>query len=267
MAEQFADLARVELELRADIAKYARQPDPPTPLDLMPKIRSHPSLAVTSRLKMGAGRAVNISFQNTDQQTVSFPIREKSALRRNEEAARSLVKGLGRPHVSVSQEGMHIWKDIDSIGIIDFLNSYTFSRDAAVVNRENLSKYIRRQNGRGELRSWDVAIPRGNPDREPYHWASDVIARRVMRSPTTKNSIRVLSSPGDIAGWKKVAERTGNDPNVGCLILYAIDKTSGMPKKSFFLSASDATDIVGLVLAFPDSHTNVTVEYVSQQSL
>ena len=106
-----------------------------------------------------------------------------------------MVKGLGRPHLSVSKEGMHIWKDVASSGIIDFLNSYTFSKDAAVVNRENLSNYIRRQNAKGELRSWDVVIPRGNPDHEPYHWASDVIARRVMRSPTTKNSIRVLSSP------------------------------------------------------------------------
>ncbi len=267
MADQFGDLARVELELRADIAKYARQPDPPTPLELMPKIRSHPSLAVTSRLKMGAGRAVNISFQNTDQQTVSFPIGDKSALRRNEEAAKGLVKGLGRPNITVSKEGMHIWQDVESIGIIDFVNSYTFSKDAAVVNRDNLSNYIRRQNAKGELRSWDVVIPRGNPDRDPYHWASDVIARRVMRSPTTKNSIRVLSSPGDIAGWKKSTGRTGSDPQVGCLILYAIDKTSGMPKKAFFASPTEATDIIGLVLAFPESHTNVTVEYVSQQNL
>lgn len=267
MADQFADLARVELELRADIAKYARQPDPPTPLELMPKIRSHPSLAVTSRLKMGAGRAINISFQNTDQQTVSFPLGDKSALRRNEEAAKSLVKGLGRPDLSASKEGMHIWKDVASAGIIDFLNSYAFSKDAAVVNRENLSNYIRRQNAKGELRSWDVVIPRGNPEREPYHWAGDAIARRVMRSPTTKNSIRVLSSPPDIAGWKKAAGRRGNDPNLGCLFLYAIDKTSGMPKKMFFAKPTDATDIIGLVLVFPDSHTNVTVEYVSQQPL
>jgi len=267
MADQFADLARVELELRADIAKYARQPDPPTPLELMPRIRSHPSLAVTSRLKMGAGRAVNISFQSTDQQTVSFPLGDKSALRRNEEAARSLIKDLGAPHLSLSREGMHIWKGVDSTEIIDFLNSYTFSKEASVVNRDNLSNYIRRQNGRGELRSWDVVIPRGSAVRGPYRWAGDVIAWRVMRSPTTRNSIRVLSDPGDIAGWKKAAGRTGNDPHIGCLILYAIDKTSGMPKKTFFTNASDATDIIGLVMAFPESHTNVTVEYVSQQPL
>ena len=88
-----------------------------------------------------------------------------------------------------------------------------------------------------------------------------------MRSPTTRNSIRVLSSPGDIDGWKKTAGRSGTDPRIGCLILYAIDKNSGLPKRGFFAKPADATDIVGLVIAFPHSHTNVTVEYVSQQML
>jgi hypothetical protein len=267
MARQFADLARVELELRADIAKYARQPDPPTPRELMPRIRSHPSLAVTSRLKMGAGRSVNISFRNTDQQTVAFPIGDKSALRRNQDAARSLIKGLGEPHITASTEGMHIWKDTSARAILDFLKSYTFSKDAAVVNRDNLSKYIERQNAKGELRRWDVVIPRGSAKLDPYHWADGAIARRVMRSPTTKNSIRVLSSPPDIAAYRKAAGRNGNDPDMGCLILYAIDKQSGAPKKTFFASATDATDIIGLVLLFPDSQSNVTVEYVSQQNL
>lgn len=265
MAEQFADLARVELELRVDISKYARQPDPPTPVELMPKIRSHPALAVTSPMKMGAGRHVNISFQNTDQQTVTFPISDKVALRRNEEAARGLIAALGHPHLSTSQEGMHIWKDVDAAAVIDFISSYTFSKHATIVNRENLVNYIRRQNGKGELRLWDVVIPRGSREREPYAWSRGVHARRVMRSPTTSSSIRVLSNPADIEGWKRAALRTGNDPRHGGLILYAIDKNSGA-KTKFFTKASDATDIIGFVLAFPDSKTNVTVEYVSQQN-
>lgn len=267
MARQFSDLARVELELRADIAKYARQPDPPTPRELMPKLRSHPSLAVTSRLKMGAGRPVNISFGNTDAQTVTFPIGNKATLRRNEDAARSLIKAMGKPDISASAEGMHIWMDKPSSAVVGFLQSYTFSKDAAAVNRENLSKYIERQNAKGELRLWDIVVPRGSAKLEPYPWADYAIARRIMRSPTTKNSIRVLSSPPDIAAWKGAAGRTGTDPDRGCLLLYAIDKNSGNSKKTFFTSPSDANDIVGLVMVFPDSKSNVTVEYVSQQSL
>jgi hypothetical protein len=265
MADQFADLARVELELRADITKYARQPDPPTPLELKPKIRTHPSLAVTSRLKMGAGGPMNISFQNTDQQTVSFPLGDKNALRRNEDAARDLVKRLGKPTISTTPEGMHIWKGVSAGTVIDFVEAYAFGREAPVVNRDNLSKYIRRQNAKGELRGWDIVIPRGNRERDPYTWAGDVHARRVIRTPTTTKSIRVLSSPGDIESWKKAAGRKGDDSDLGCLMLYAIDKNSGTEERSFFASSTKATDIIGLVFIFPDSHTDVTVEYVSQQ--
>lgn len=265
MADKFADLARVELELRADISKYARQPDPPTPLELMPKIRSHPALAVTSPMKMGAGKHVNISFQNTDQQTVTFPVSDKGALRRNEEAARSLIASLGRPQLSTSPEGMHVWKDVPASAVIDFISSYTFSKHATIVNRENLVTYIRRQNGKGELGLWDVVVPRGSREREPYAWSKDVHARRVMRSPTTSSSIRVLSNPADIEGWRRAASRNGGDPRHGGLILYAIDKNSGT-KTKFFSKASDATDVIGFVLAFPDSKSNVTVEYVSQQN-
>jgi hypothetical protein len=118
------------------------------------------------------------------------------------------------------------------------------------------------------LRKWDIVIPRGNPDRDPYTWGPDLIARRVMRSPTTTKSIRVLSSPGDIANWKKHAERSGMDCDLGCLMLYVIDKNSGTPPdKVFFVNSANAADIIGLVLVFPDSRTNVTVPYLSQQNL
>ena len=206
MARQFSELARVELELRADIAKYARKPDPPTPLELMPRIRSHPSLAVTSRLKMGAGKAVNISFRGTYTQTVSFPIGDKVALRRNEDAAKGFVQSMGTPDLPASNDGMHIWKDRAASEVLGFVQSYTFSKDAPEVNRDNLTKYITRMNTKKELRSWDVVVPGGNPALDPYRWAADVIARRIMRSPRTKNSIGVLSNPGDIAEWKKKSE-------------------------------------------------------------
>lgn len=262
MARQFSDLARVELELRADIAKYAKKPDPPTPLELMPRIRSHPALAVTSRLKMGAGRTVNISFRDTDQQTVSFPVSIPNALRNNEAAAKGLVQSMGRPNVIVTDEGMHVWKDRKASEIIAFLQAYTFSKDAPEVNRDNLTKYIARQNKKKELRAWDVVVPRGNSALEPYRWADDVIARRIKRSARTKSSIGVLSSPGDIAEWKKVAGRTGEDPDLGCMMLYTIDK-------SFFKNPAEAIDIIGLVFLFPDSKTDVLVDstYVSQQDL
>jgi hypothetical protein len=268
MAGHFADLARVELELRGDLRKYARQPNPPTPRELAPMIRAHSSMAVTSRLKMGAGRAIRISFQNETKQTVNFPTESRAALEGNIDAARTLLRQLGRPAISVSREGMHVWKDVPAQRILDFIRSYTFGSGATEVNRANLSAYIQRQNERGELRRWDIVVPRGSPERPPFSWTEEVSSRRVERTPSSATSIGVLYSGNDFVQWKEQAGRTGDDPDIGLLIFYLIDRESGAPKQdgqpdhAYFRPA--ATDVLGLGLKFPGSGSNVVIDYVSQ---
>lgn len=264
MADQFADLARVELELRADLAKYARKPNPPTPRELMPKIRSHPALAVTPRNKMGAATSIRISFQNGESETVMFPMKDRAILRNNQQAARAFVRSLNAPPESVTAEGMHVWRDVPADHVMEFLNSYAFGA-APVVNRPNLTKYIRRQNARGELVLWDVVIPRGSGAAEPFYWSDEVLARKVERSAFKEQSIKVLRSPGDIVQWRKLCARTVDDPRRAGLLLYAIDRSSGLDKDKPLFPNGDGEDIVGLVFSFPDSRSNETVEYVSQQ--
>ncbi len=265
LADRFAELARVEDELRGDLKKYADEPDPPTPLELKPIIRSHPTMAVTAPMKMGAGRQVSISFQNTIQQTVAFPVGNKTTLRNNMEAARALISHLGRPSRSLSGEGMHLWLDVPADAVDEFLRSYEFSRDARDVNRQLLTAYIERQNARGELTNWDVVLPRGNPNLDPYTWTPGVFTRKIIRAPITPTSIGVLSSRGDIDGWRKEANRQPTDSTRGGLMLYAIDRESaGTNGTKFFASAADAEEIIGLVFAFPESQSHATIEYVSQ---
>jgi hypothetical protein len=265
MAEHFAELARVEDELRTDLKKYAQQPNPPTPLELKPIIRMHPTMTITSLRKMGAARHINISFQNTVQQTVSFPVDRKELLRKNLESAHAFISKLPKVWNSRSDEGPHIWKDIPADSIIEFLNAYEFSREARDVSRRNLVNYISRQNGRNELTSWDVVLPQGNPKREPYAWATNLLTRKIIRTPMTSKSIKVLSNPGDLRYWQEKAGRNLQDPSRGCIMLYLIDRKSVMEKDiKFFASASDAEDLVGLVMVFPESKSNETIEYVSQ---
>lgn len=267
LAERFAELARVEDELRADLRKYAEEPDPPTPLQLKPIIRRHPTMAVTAPMKMGAGRQIAISYENTVQQTVSFPIENKATLRKNMEAARAFISHLGAPARTIgeSDEGPHLWLDVPAESVVEFLRSYEFSRDARDVNRQLLTAYIERQNARRELVTWDIILPRGNPNLDPYAWAQGLITRKVHRAPITPTSIGVLSSRGDIDAWRKDAGRVSSDATRGGLMLYAIDRDSeGRNGLKFFASPSDAEDIVGLVFAFPESESHATIEYISQ---
>ncbi len=265
LAERFAELARVEDELRADLQKYAQQPNPPTPLDLMPRIRNHPTMVVTSRMKMGAGRPVSISFENTTQQTVTFPIENKNLLHDNINAASAFIDDLPRAPESISKEGMHIWKDIKADSIVDFLNSYAFSTEAIKVNRQDIVNYISRQNKRGELIVWDVVLPRGSRYQRPHPWTKNIFTRKVERKPITSKSIGVLSDPKDIEEWKKLTKRDMKDPSRGCLMLYLIDRKSGLEKSiKFFEDPSVAEDVLGLVFVFPESQSHETVEYISQ---
>ena len=207
---------------------------------------------------MGAGRPVNISFRNTDQQTVSFPIGDKvgpAEQRGCREGPRA--KAWARPTISASNEGMHIWKDSDSrAAIIDFVNSYTFSKDAPVVNRDNLTKYIRRQNSEGRAavlgcrrsarEPGSRSIPLGERrDREAGH----ALADDEEFDPRAVESRRYRGlEEGDAAEQETIR-------NVGCLMLYAIDKNSGTPKKAFFASPRRPPTSSALCFVFPDSHT------------
>jgi hypothetical protein len=264
MVRHFADLARVELELREDLAKYARQDDPPTPRQLAPRIRAHPSMAVTSRLRMGAGRQTGISFQNTTQSTVNFPVGNRAAIAANIDAARVMIGSLGPPSASASPEGMHVWRDVAAERVLELLRAYTFGEAASVVNGANLTAYIQRFNGFGELRRWDVCIPRGNPGRDAFPWAGGILSRCVLRTPTSPTSIGALWSPTDREHWLRLAQRPpGNDLDLGCLFLYLVDRNSGEPSRRFFSDAG--AHLLGLVLLFPASgRPNLIPPYISQ---
>lgn len=265
MAEHFAELARVEDELRADLRKYAQQPNPPTPLELKPRIRTHPTMAVTSRLKMGAGRPIAISFENTSQQTVAFPVRDKSLLRTNINAAHAFITGLPVKSQSETEEGMHIWENVDAKFIVEFLEAYIFSKEARGVNRQNLVGYIKRQISCGELTTWDVVLPKGSGKQEVHRWTRNIFTRKIMRTPMTSRSIRVLSDPNDKVKWQALTGRDLKDSRHGCIMLYLIDKESGMEKeRRFFDKPEEAEDILGLVFLFPESQSHETVEYISQ---
>jgi hypothetical protein len=265
MADRFAELARVEDELRADIKKYAQEPDPPTPLELKPIIRTHPALAITSRAKMGAGRPVQISFQNTSSETITFPIDRKDFLEKNLNAGRALISHLEKTAHVKPVNGTYIWKDLPASVILDFLNVYEFSRNAREVDRISLTNYIKRQNEKGELSSWDIVLPRGNQNIEPYSWGKDIFTHKIQRSPYTAISVRQLKSPSDLDFWRTETGRDPKDPMHGAMVLYLVDKNSESPEgRKFFSDPSAAEDLLGMVFVFPESKSNATVEYVSQ---
>jgi hypothetical protein len=163
---------------------------------------------------------------------------------------------------------MHLWSGVRPQDVLNLINSYAFGSEAQVVNRIVLSNYINQCNRRGELTSWDIAIPRGNPDRDLITWAPGVSSRKVHRAPASRHSIGVLRSPSDLSQWSEALNRRQNDPRTGCLMLYAVDRASeSRTGIRFFDRPENGEDIVGLMFIFPRPTAYVPVDYVSQQPL
>ena len=76
----FHDLATAEEELRRQIARYER--DRLTPADFVPKVRTHPLMAVTQKSKMQSAVEVSVNYAGQRMQTLRFPERPDPTLKR-----------------------------------------------------------------------------------------------------------------------------------------------------------------------------------------
>ena len=66
----FHDLATAEEELRKQIARYDR--DKLTPTQFVPKVRTHPLMAVTQKSKMQSAVEVSVNYAGERVQTLRF---------------------------------------------------------------------------------------------------------------------------------------------------------------------------------------------------
>ena len=264
----FRDMSRIMLELKSDLKKYSEEKPPVSPLEIFPKIRAHPALRMTSRLKMGAARQVNLSLQHQTVQTIKFP-RDQRTLENNLRLAKAWVSGLGDFEEA---GGAFYRKDLSAREVLGFLADYVFSESATQVKREEISQYIQQQNNIGELTQWDLILPKGSSKEGLVVWKDGLESLKVSRSSVKKYvgsdiSIKVLTTPKDLSDWRSVCGRSVNDAEIGGLFLYVIDKDSGKNTKSgvpIFTDPTNATDVLGIAVQFPRSSSVATAEYISQ---
>ena len=274
-ARDFSDLAKVELELREDLKKYSKSSIPFTPLEVKPLIRAHPTMSVTSPLKIGAGKKINISLQAKPMQTVAFPLNDIENLKRNQSVVKSWLDSLGEYFPDEISKGGFTWKNIQPKKIFELVQSYTFSKEAIRVNEYVIKNYIKRQNEEKELIDWTVILPPGSQKGDPFPWIPRVSTGKVIRSLNKRKTgertaIKVLTDPKDIDQiWTtyKISSdpEHQSDPKNGALLIYVIDKNSGVGTEKALFPDSDGVDIVGLAFIFPRSKSKATVEWITQE--
>lgn len=269
LADDFEFLADVEDSLRAEITRY-RTMDGATPASLPVRIRLHPKMQATAKVKMNFAVQGEASFSAQRPQTTYFAHRDTNVILANQAATRSLVTGAITSGIVLDhQDSRTVLRDVPVALIRDFVATYRFHGDSEITS-ELLVKYIDGQVKNGALERWNVvvmgvkkakaALRLGLPDDSPL-----ISRSKLVRSSTQQRAVigTLMSKPDRVADLVPAAEVRPTTPDVdlqklrdddgrGLVVLYPIDKDSQPKSGASNRQALEAVDhLIGVALCFP----------------
>lgn len=297
LMRDFSDLAFVERQIREDIQIY--EDEGLTPLQVGVRIRSHPTMIVTSRLKSRFSKTETISQSYSDKstETVKFPLSQPDILKKQEESnlktLKDFLSDLGTPNLDDDKGS--VWSGVSAAKILSFIRKYQILSDLVEFSPALIAAYIEKQLGHSELKHWTVAIRgRNAPDEKLGAADWGITGKKIWQISRTriKNTDRlgVISDSRDEAvGFSKdqrnrmeVAIRSGiksrkatraqRPKEEGLLLLYPISRYSGYDappegnRIALFDNPDDpaACDLLGLAFSFPKSeYPQPVIEYIS----
>jgi len=293
LAKWFSHLARVEQEIRDEIARYELERK--TPLDLTIKIRTHPAMMVTSPAKMKKAQTVRISYEDQLVQTTSFPLNppEFEWFRDNLAITKDFLSSLGPPHEVV--KGRPLWRNVSADQVRDFLAKYRTHEGNSTVRADLLSDYVRRQNAYGELVRFTVGVV-GQEKEQPELGADSLgilggtSVNLIERSRLIKDlsSLKAIGSQDDqrlglneeqtqqaegIGTADGHGYRVVRGKEEGLFLIYPISRNSGWKYRGksrventrceLFADLDQSEHVVGIAFSFPPSKSGATGEYVA----
>ena len=205
LVEWFEHIADASEELREEFDMMVESGG--TPRDYGLKVRSHPVLMVTSRLKMRAAKSLFLSFSGHVIETVSMH-RQQKRIDSNYGAFLDLVSAMGRGKPIPEQERPNgrdrwngiVWTDVPHEHVTDFLGAYSTHPGAPKANGQLLREFIVSMVGDKELTKWTVALVGGSVEENPFILDGVKVQRAeraVKSSSSDRYSIGRLLSPKD----------------------------------------------------------------------
>jgi hypothetical protein len=173
LVDWYEHIAKASEELRREFDRM--EAIRARPVDFGLRVRSHPTLTVTSRAKMRHGTQLKVSFAGDVSETTVFSSDERT-LRANFAAAEDLINRLQTSGVSYQSNpeqkrdgdkqhkwtGSHLWSGAKSQEVLAFLDRFSTHEDAARASSKVLARYIRRQVELNELTDWDILLIGGD---------------------------------------------------------------------------------------------------------
>ncbi|MDC3124138.1 Z1 domain-containing protein [Gammaproteobacteria bacterium] len=161
MQTWFKDIADATSELLREFDCMVAEGKTPKEWGL--KIESHPTLLVTSAVKMRNAFDMKLSFEGRDPQTVDFD-RRNSEVENNYSAFTDLLHTLEQGPAEKIKTGpanrLH-WRNVDADCILQFLEDYRTYHGAREVRSDRLKTYIELELQKGRLQSWQILVSGG----------------------------------------------------------------------------------------------------------
>ncbi len=254
------------------------------------RIWQHPTIQVTAPLKRRFAGSTTIaqSYSLALEQTFKFPLQRLRDLAaqadENLQAVRAFLPTLPGTTDWSSRKGP-VWTEVPADAVLAFLRRFRVDAETTPISLPLICTYIERQVERGELVRWTVAVRgREAEDRTLGEAPWGVPGGHIWQISRTRikdtDSLGVITSPGDEAIGLSAADRErmaqrqaegvtenraarmARPPEEGLLLLYPISRQSGHDladdtgnRRRLFQdpNASDARDLIGLAISFPES--------------
>ncbi|AET59165.1 endonuclease [Paenibacillus terrae HPL-003] len=284
IASNFEHLAIAMIELRREFDRLAKAKK--TPLEYAMKMLSHPTMTLTSPLKMRNAAVSNIIYGLTLQQTRIYDNKEtffSHNMKVTENFINKLSSQFTKTYIGSGKTGYYIAREVEANSVLKFLSEYKTRQDADKVDSSKIVNYIQQVNEIGELLYWTVAVVEGEPrgksglEKFPVQFGEFKIDSAVVRGVKAeeynnqgqdKIDIRaIVASRQEFIDLDQDAIKNMKDKKEirmlrrkenGMLLIYPLH-----PKVKVFesLSFSEKMVPIGIAISFPDSELDVSKIY------
>jgi len=208
LESRFYHLATVEQEIRDEIKTMAANKE--KPVDVALKIRTHPSMTVTSNLKMRSAEVCSLTYSGSKIQALYMNLRDPKILSHNLSTTGKFLLDIekfgGKSESPIFEDysAAQLFRNVSPELVLQFIEAYRFSSANIRFTPKMISNYIQDLTKLGELTDWSVAVmsPKSGVPLKLGNILVNKVDRSIVRAATSENDpqashIKVLTTPRD----------------------------------------------------------------------
>lgn len=263
VSDRFEFLARIEIEIRDEIARY--ESTGLSPIDFGVRIRVHPQMQITRQSMMKKAISFRADFSGTRPQATFYDNKIEDLVRALD-ATNDLIASIQNLNIPAERIGSkYLFRNVPLRFIQKFYDPATglpLSDANEYFKNPPLTEYLIAKNIRGEIQEWNVVFESVNGRKvcEDINGLQIHMAGRTRRRSTLDRDTLSIGSlagkddglldvpsnyQGSKVGWRDVSK-------IPLLVIHIIDKdTKAKTNDPIRVDLSTHKDLVGTAIYFP----------------